>query len=305
VISGLFHPGCTVSSLDQALRFYGERLGIEHARGQVSDQPYLALVTGLPGCSLKLGFARIEGDDVPLELIECVNLPAGRSGAGFGIVGTAHQCYQVDDLAGAYDRLTRAGVSCLTEPHPLGDGPWADAHGAFLRDPDGFLIELIEEQPASRNGHGRLVHTHHFGLTVSDLDAVLSFLCQQLQLTETSRYACDSAYLRHSSRLKDGQMRAATVSIPGTQVAIELWEFRSAVGAPARVATNSIGSGHLCFLVDDIMSIHSSLSSRGVRFVGPPAEVTAGVNKGAYAIYFWGPDDLRFELFQKPALPST
>lgn len=304
MISGLFHPGCTVSSLERALRFYGETLGIEHVRGQVSDQPYLALVTGLPACSLKLGFARIEGDDVPLELIECVNPPAGRSGAGFGIVGSAHLCYQVGDLAAAYDRLTRAGVSFLAEPHPLGDGPWADARGAFLQDPDGFLIELIEE-PARRNGHGRLVRTHHFGLTVSDLDAVVNFLCAQLQLTETCRYACDSAYIRHSSGLADGQMRAATVSIPGTQVAIELWEFRTAVGAPARVGTNSIGSGHLCFLVDAIMSTHASLSSLGVRFVAPPAEVTAGVNKGAYAIYFWGPDNLRFELFQKPPLASA
>ena len=304
MISGQFHPGCTVSSLDGALRFYGETLGVEHVRGQVSDQPYLALVTGLPGCSLKLGFARIEGDDVPLELIECVNPPASLSGAGFGIVGTAHQCYLVDDLAGAYDRLTRAGVSFLAEPQALGDGPWADARGAFLQDPDGFLIELIE-QPARPNGHARLVRTHHFGLTVSNLDAVLSFLCHQLQLTETSRYACDGAYLRLSSRLKDGRMRAATVSVPGTQVAIELWEFRTAAAAPARVATNSIGSGHLCFLVGDIMSTYASLSSHGIRFVGPPAEVTAGVNKGAYAIYFWGPDDLRFELFQKPPLASA
>jgi catechol 2,3-dioxygenase-like lactoylglutathione lyase family enzyme len=302
VITGVFHTGCTVSSLESALDFCGQRLGIEHVRGQVSDQPYLASVTGLPGCSLKLGFARIEGDSVPVELIECLHPAAGHSGTGFGIVGSAHQCWQVDNLDVACERLPEAGITLCAAPHTLGDGPWSEARGTFLRDPDGFLIELLE-LPSGHGQAGRLLSNHHFGLTVSHLSTTLGFLCGQLGLQEVSRYECDSAYIQHVSGLQDGRVLAAVVAVPGTPLQIELWQFRFPAGAPARVATNSIASGHVCFLVDDIVSTHKVLSDRGVRFVGPPAEVTAGVNKGAYAIYFWGPDNLRFELFQKP--PSS
>jgi hypothetical protein len=58
-------------------------------------------------------------------------------------------------------------------------------------------------------------------------------------------------------------------------------------------------------LVDDIVEDHARLSERGIQFVGPPAEVTAGVNQGARAIYFAGPDDIPFELFQRPPGAGT
>ena len=70
MIIGAAHPGITVTGVERSLHFYGGILGTEHTVSQVSSQPYLALVTGVPGCSLRIGFACIEGDDVPLEFIE-------------------------------------------------------------------------------------------------------------------------------------------------------------------------------------------------------------------------------------------
>jgi len=40
------------------------------------------------------------------------------------------------------------------------------------------------------------------------------------------------------------------------------------------------------------------MKALGVTFVSPPNEVTYGVNKGAWAVYFKGPDDIRLELIQ-------
>jgi catechol 2,3-dioxygenase-like lactoylglutathione lyase family enzyme len=88
--------------------------------------------------------------------------------------------------------------------------------------------------------------------------------------------------------------------LPGMEVYVELWEFRTPSGPPAKVAKYNVGIAHICFLVDDIMADHVLFSERGVRFVGPPAEITAGVNKGARAIYFADPDKVPLELFQKP-----
>ncbi len=299
MIIGAAHPGITVKDVEGSLRFYGGTLGIEHTVSQVSDQPYLELVTGVPGCSLKIGFARIEGDDVPLEFIEYVNPAPGHALTGFGITGTPHLCWQVDNLDTAYDRLLAEGIGFCGEPHLLVDGPWGEAQGVFLRDPDGLLVELIE-LPGAQNGSGRLVQVHHIGLTVSNLERAIDFYCSQLGLEETSRYEGDNVYLRHHADLKDNHIRAATLLLPGMEVYVELWEFRTPSGPPAEVAKYNVGSAHICFLVDDIMADYVLFSERGVRFVGPPAEIAAGVNKGARAIYFAGPDKIPLELFQKP-----
>jgi catechol 2,3-dioxygenase-like lactoylglutathione lyase family enzyme len=304
VIIGAAHPGITIKHVERSLRFYGDTLGIEHTVSQVSDQPYLARVTGVPGCSLKIGFARVEGDDVPLEFIEYVNPPAGRAQIGFGIPGTPHLCWQVDNLDSAYGRLVAGGVTLCGAPHTLVDGPWREARGVFLRDPDGLLVELIEF-PEHRNGSGRLVRIHHIGLTVSNLDQAVDFYCSRLELEEKARYEGESSYLRQYSDLEDDYIWGTVLLLPGMDVYVDLWEFRTPGGPPADVAKYNVGGAHLCFLVDDIMSDYALLSERGIHFVGPPAEVTAGVNKGARAIYFTGPDGVPLELFQKAPASSN
>ena len=202
-----------------------------------------------------------------------------------------------------YERLLADGVSLCGEPHLLVDGVWGEARGVFARDPDDLLVELIE-LPEARNGTGRLTRLHHVGLTVSNLDQAVDFYCSQLSLEEKSRYAGESLYLRHNADLEDNYIRGATLLLPGMEVYVELWEFRTPSGPPAQVAKYNVGSAHFCFLVDDITADYALLSERGVDFVGPPAEVTAGVNKGARAIYFSGPDDVPLELFQKPPRPA-
>ncbi|MGA2111616.1 MAG: VOC family protein [Anaerolineales bacterium] len=297
MISGLFHSGITISDLNRSLAFYGETLGIEHIRSQVSDQAYLAGVTGFPGCSLKIGFAQVEGDTSVLEIIEYVHPKGGLAGVEFGRVGTPHLGWAVDNLSAAYQRLSAQGVKFLARPARIGEGPWRGGLGTFLLDPDGLLLELIEP-PGLVGGSGRLAKMVHTGFAVSRLKEALAFLSEKIGLEVIDRAEGESDYARHMGNLGDAFLQAAWLAIPGTDYRMELWEFRSPKGPPADMATNNVGSGHFCFKVEDMLSVYRTLAGQGVQFVGPPTEVTAGVNKGGYAIYFLGPDNIRFELFQ-------
>ena len=299
MITGLAHSGYTVSNLKRAVAFYGERLGVEHTRMQVSDQPYLEQVTGLPGANMKIGFVQAEGDDSALELLEFVQ-PKGHPARGsFGRVGTFSVCWSVDSLPAAFERRSGQGVEFLAEPHPVGDGPWGDAVGAFLLGPDDSLIELVE-LAGSSGGRGRLTGMHHTTWTVSSLGAALTFLSEGLEFMVIARHSGDSSYARQVGDLDDGHLQAAYLAIPNTDHVLEVVEFRSPSGPPSDPGVNNPGGGHFCLLTDDIWADQEALSMQGGRFVGPPAEVTAGVNQGAYAIHFEGPGDLRFELFQGP-----
>ena len=46
------------------------------------------------------------------------------------------------------------------------------------------------------------------------------------------------------------------------------------------MAVNDVGCVHLCLMVHDISDAYEALTKRGIEFVGPPAQVTFGVNRG-------------------------
>ena len=48
--------------------------------------------------------------------------------------------------------------------------------------------------------------------------------------------------------------------------------------------------------MEDLRSEYERIVGLGVEFISPPNEVTYGVNKGALAVYFKGPDNIRLEM---------
>jgi len=301
MITGFCHYATTVSDLQRSMRFFGEVLGIEHLHTQVSDQPYLSGITGIPGCSLRIGLARAEGDDVTYEVIEFVRPEAGQSGAALGCVGTAHCCWEVDDFTTAYARFGARGVRFLTTPYTVAAGAAADRLGCFALDPDGHPLELIGPgQARSTGGSGRLTRLHHVTLTVSDLSAALTMFSDTLGLHITSTFEGDSSYVHNLGGGSEGRIRGAILSLPSVSMLLQVWEFRTPLGPAAKPAIDNVGSGHLCFRVDDIRKDFNTLVSQGIRIIGRPTEVTAGKNRGASAAHFAGPDGIRLELFQDP-----
>ena len=296
MITGLAHVGCAVADLDAAMRFYNEDLGIEHGRTQLSDQPYLSDVNGLPDCRIRIGFALIEEDTTPLEVLQYLNPPGRPTGAAFGRPGSPHVCWEVDDLAATLERSRVAGIEVLSDPRPIEHGPWSGLSGAYLRGPGDLLIELIAA--AGPGGSGRLRRMHHVGYQVSSLQRTVGFMTDVLGLRLNHRAAYDDRYYARPAGEASAPVEAAFLTFPGSTCGLELLEFVTPDTAAADPANHNPGALHCCFMVDDIHVTREDMMAVGVEFVGPPAEVTAGVNKGAFAIYFKGPDELRFELFQ-------
>ena len=184
----------------------------------------------------------------------------------------------------------------LSQPRRLEQGMWADMAGAYLRGPDGVLLELIE-QPGSGGG-SRLRRMHHVGYEVSSLRQATGFMVDILGFRLDVQSTYDDTYYAGSAGRSEARVRAAFLTMPGSTCQLELLEFETPEATSADMANHNLGALHCCFMVDDIHATREAMISQGVEFVGPPAEVTAGVKRGAFAIYFRGPDGLRFELFQ-------
>jgi len=115
-----------VKNLDESIAFYCTHLGMELKRR-----------ADYPGGQFTLAFVGYAGEDS--HEIELTHNWDGRDyeiGTAFGHVAIA-----VPDIHSVCDRLRTAGVAIMREPGPMKHGTTVIA---FVRDPTGYAIELIE-----------------------------------------------------------------------------------------------------------------------------------------------------------------
>ena len=146
----------------------------------------------------------------------------------------------------------------------------------------------------------------HFSFTVSDLDRSVAFYRDLLGLELVHTQEQDNAYTRRLVGFPDAVLRVAQLAVPGQPRAIsthdlELVEYVRPRGVRREGRICDPGAPHLALTVRDARATYERLVDSGVRFVSPPNGITAGVNEGGYACYFFDPDDIVLELLQPPA----
>lgn len=130
----LLHTMLRVRDLDRALHFYCDGLGMKLLRRK-----------DYPGGRFTLAFVGYgpESETAVLELT--YNWPHEGSGVALDYeLGTAfgHVAIGVADIHATCEALRARGVRVTREPGPMQHGTTVIA---FVEDPDGYKIELIEE----------------------------------------------------------------------------------------------------------------------------------------------------------------
>jgi lactoylglutathione lyase len=123
------HTMLRVGNLDASMKFYTEHLGMKELRRiEVPEGKYTLAFVGYGS----------EKDNTVLELTYNWGVDHYETGTGFG-----HLALGVPDIYGACERLAAAGVKIPRPPGPLKFGTTVIA---FVEDPDGYKIELIERK---------------------------------------------------------------------------------------------------------------------------------------------------------------
>jgi catechol 2,3-dioxygenase-like lactoylglutathione lyase family enzyme len=144
--TALDHVGFAVSSLDRSVTFYTELLGEGPVLRKVWDVEYVGRIVGYPGVKLDCAFWRLPGGTI-LELIEYLDPEPGRVDMETYNAGNAHLCLVTEDLHADYERLRDMAEFRNPEPVQIPWGPYEGGWAAYLRDPDGISIELLQEPP--------------------------------------------------------------------------------------------------------------------------------------------------------------
>ena len=124
----LLHTMLRVKNLDASVNFYTKLLGMkELRRREVPDGKYTLAFVGYGD----------EASDSVLELTYNWGKDEGYDlGTGFG-----HLAVAVPDVAATCAELRKAGAKITREPGPVKFGTTVFA---FVEDPDGYMIELVE-----------------------------------------------------------------------------------------------------------------------------------------------------------------
>jgi len=123
----ILHTMIRVGDLDRSIDFYTRVLGMRLLRRK-----------DYPGGKFTLAFVGYadESDAAAIELTHNWETAAYDLGAGFG-----HIAIGVDDIYSICDSIRESGGIISREPGPMKHGSTVIA---FVKDPDGYAIELIE-----------------------------------------------------------------------------------------------------------------------------------------------------------------
>ena len=148
MLRGVHHAGVTVSNLDRALAFYRDVLGLEVFFTAERGDDTIGEIVGYPGAKIKLAFCGVPGDSARIELLEYLE-PRGDDADGETFrPASGHVCFVVDDIEALYRRIVDASFTPRsTAPVTIAEGPNAGARAFYVRDPDGYTVELFQPPP--------------------------------------------------------------------------------------------------------------------------------------------------------------
>ncbi|MEZ8028213.1 lactoylglutathione lyase [Enterovibrio norvegicus] len=128
----ILHTMIRVGDLDRSIGFYTDVMGMQLLRKNKNEQYEYTLAF--------VGYGD-ESTGAVIELTYNWGTTEYEQGSAFG-----HIAIGVDDIYATCDTLRAAGANITREPGPVKGG---STEIAFVEDPDGYKIELIQNKSAS------------------------------------------------------------------------------------------------------------------------------------------------------------
>jgi lactoylglutathione lyase len=122
----LIHTCYRITDPERSVAFY-EALGLERRRELPIRDEAVNFFLGVPG-----------QDQPELELTYNFGVDSYELGTGYG-----HVALTVDDLDGTLEQLAAQGIEPERPPYQVREG---GSRICFVRDPDGYRVELIERR---------------------------------------------------------------------------------------------------------------------------------------------------------------
>ena len=259
-----------VADLDRTIHFYKDRLGLEMTGAPgpraFSSNAVIENLYDATGSQSRVAAFKITGSPLGLEFVEFKGITQKPFHPGIGDAGASILTLAVPDVEMLLSAFKQDGTSVISAD--------SGRHIAMVQDPDGFYIQLVAAE---------------VGVPAAKLSLV----------------SADSAKptLHLFRDLLGFQFSGMAAKVPGTQLDLQLMEFKRLASAPELPSIHDPGAGVLRLQVRNVDTLLQTLKNAKVPVVsvgGNP--VTIG---GRHFVILRDPDGFFFQLVpQTPPPPS-
>src|SRR5665213_3498176 len=279
----------SVGNLDKTVAFYRDGLGMQPVgpggkpvtampAPQALDES-LSKFTDTHGAKFRNASFNIPGAAFMLELTEFTDTPRKQAVPHMQDPGAATLVLTVRDVDAALAGVKKNGGSVLSiggEPMKIG-GETSQSRSVFVRDPDGFMLELAGIQPAPKSSApaDSNILGGRIGVTIKDT----------YQTNKTIASLIDA---------KGAQWRISSAKVPGRDVNFELLEFKDVPRKDFALRVPDPGSPAVSVHVKDVESAMKAVAAGGGSIVtrgGEPVKLGPGMG-----VFVRDPNGLLIEL---------
>ena len=147
---------------------------------------------------------------------------------------------------------------------------------------------------------------NHTGFVVNELERSLKFYRDLLGLEVERDQILEGEFISELAGYTDARLHIVYLGIGDMKHSVELIQYLNPVGGITPIPErNQVGATHLGIIVDDLDRFYTELTSKGIRFVNPPAIRPGAVYPMAQkGCYLQDPDGNWLELLERPPAPE-
>ena len=291
-VLGIYNWIHSTADAERAFAFYRDVLGIELTRSpfagpvaagapppriapakEAGSDPLVWDLTNTHGARFRTVFMEAPNTRFGLELSEFFDIPRGARVANAWDPGASILIFTVRDVDAVLASARAQGAPVVT----IGGAPVATPGGraVVVRDPDGYLIELVEASAAALGAAapGVIVGTS-IGITVASMPAALEFYAGLLGIGVRSEHRATTAELQLNG-LDAGALTQTTLAMPGG-ASLVLAEFTVPAAtlppAPFEWRLQDVGSPQLQLEVHALDELVARTKAAGYRFLSAGAK---------------------------------
>lgn len=300
-VIGILNYPHAVIDLDKTVAFYRDVIGLQLSRPPGAfPNPGVPLLVNSPGVTLKLAMFKMPGAKFVLELTQFSAADRKAAQPLHTDPGAADLQLRVRDLDVVYAALKKAGAPIITRsgaPVKIGP-PAANIRSIMVRDPDGYILEVIQTPPAAGAPEGN-VHGVGMGLTVENMEATRKFYQEMLgfDLKGKMEFGGNPAILDMVNAPAGAEFRQLAGVVPGTDARIEFYEYRGLPRTKFHLRPFDPGAPALVMRVTDLDAMLKRLRAIGTEVISARGEVVQ-FGPTVRNIFVVDPNGVNLELYE-------
>ena len=298
-VVGILNYIHAVNDLETTLAFYNDVFGLK-GEPRPFPNPGVPALTNSPGVSLRLATLRLPNAGFGFELTQFSGVDRHPGQPKHTDPGAALIALRVKDLDPVLAAMKKDKVPVITTGGSPAMIPTANGkvRGLLIRDPDGYVLEVVESKPGDGVQADGNVFGATMGLTVADMESTIKFWHDLLgfDLKGKMEFSSDPAILQMTGAT-GAKNREMVATVPGTKALIAFYEYQGIARTPFHLRVPDPGAPAVALRVTDLDGLLQRMRAAGVPVTSARGEVVQ-FSPTIRNIFVEDPNGLNIELFE-------